>query len=655
MLLMCFAATIKAQKQDSFIILEPVKLKQAEIVESLSSTRKKTSTLQMPEEAVRNIKGADFIRRGNYAFEPVFRGLTTDRLNVTVDGMRVFGACTDKMDPATSYVETNNLKRITASDNAGGAAFGGTAPAGINLETRKAVFNDTRKFSGNALYGARFNALGNIAQAGLNYSSPKFATRVSGSYRNANPYKDARGNRIAHTQYNKFNIAANAKYKTGNTSWLEAQIIFDNAWDIGYAALLMDVSKARSALYNLSYHSYLQDKHNTHFFVKVYGNRIDHVMDDSQRTDVPIRMDMPGTSETAGALASVSQQRGKHKFKLNADAFTNEREAIMIMYPENEREMYMETWPLSVRTGTGINTSVNSKWKDNLQTEIFYRADFYTTEMHSEFGKKQNAIFGYRDEVRTDLLHSAGGSINIKSSKMQHSFEAKYSERVPGLSELYGFYLFNAQDGFDYLGSVNLQKEQSYQVAYELSSEIAGIDYSLSPHFHYMNNYIFGIPDFALSTMTIGAEGVKRYDNTNRAYIAGIEFAAEKEITADLFFRNTAKYRYANDWQGNPLPLIAPLRNDLTVHYTFKEWKFHVTSTAAASHTRFSTLYGEDGAPGYFIFNAGIQRNFEIKDFPLTVRADFRNITNQHYWEALDWNNIPRPGFNGGLSVSMKF
>ena len=43
------------------------------------------------------------VKRGSYAWEPLINGMATERTVITIDGMRIFGACTDKMDPITSY------------------------------------------------------------------------------------------------------------------------------------------------------------------------------------------------------------------------------------------------------------------------------------------------------------------------------------------------------------------------------------------------------------------------------------------------------------------------------------------------------------------------------------------------------------------------
>ena len=54
----------------------------------------------------------NMIKRGNYAWEPTINNMISDRISVTIDGMQIFGACTDKMDPITSYVDVSNLEKV---------------------------------------------------------------------------------------------------------------------------------------------------------------------------------------------------------------------------------------------------------------------------------------------------------------------------------------------------------------------------------------------------------------------------------------------------------------------------------------------------------------------------------------------------------------
>ena len=55
------------------------------------------------------------LSRANFAQEPVIRGLSGGQIGLVIDGMPVIGACVDKMDPSTSYVEADNLQRLELS------------------------------------------------------------------------------------------------------------------------------------------------------------------------------------------------------------------------------------------------------------------------------------------------------------------------------------------------------------------------------------------------------------------------------------------------------------------------------------------------------------------------------------------------------------
>ena len=65
------------------------------------------------DEHLSELSQVNLIRRGSYAWEPVVNSMQTERVSTTIDGMKIFYACTDKMDPVTSYVESGNLQSIS--------------------------------------------------------------------------------------------------------------------------------------------------------------------------------------------------------------------------------------------------------------------------------------------------------------------------------------------------------------------------------------------------------------------------------------------------------------------------------------------------------------------------------------------------------------
>lgn len=87
------------------------------------------------------IDGVAMIQRGAFAWEPIIRGQGDQRINLTIDGMQVFKACLDKMDPITSYVEPNNLSKLEIDKSGSGVAEFGNGNSTINLITQKAENN----------------------------------------------------------------------------------------------------------------------------------------------------------------------------------------------------------------------------------------------------------------------------------------------------------------------------------------------------------------------------------------------------------------------------------------------------------------------------------------------------------------------------------
>src|SRR5699024_12147929 len=81
------------------------------------------------------------IKRGAYAWEPTINGMGSERSNITIDGMHIFSACTDKMDPITSYVEVTNLSSVDIASGQKGNEHGMSISGSINLVRKKSDYN----------------------------------------------------------------------------------------------------------------------------------------------------------------------------------------------------------------------------------------------------------------------------------------------------------------------------------------------------------------------------------------------------------------------------------------------------------------------------------------------------------------------------------
>ena len=98
------ADSIKSQPIQEVIVIGTTKI-----------SSKQNKPLGSIDEYLQKSAKVEMVKRGAYAWEPLINGLPTERTLVTIDGMRIFGACTDKMDPITSYIEVSNLMEASIS------------------------------------------------------------------------------------------------------------------------------------------------------------------------------------------------------------------------------------------------------------------------------------------------------------------------------------------------------------------------------------------------------------------------------------------------------------------------------------------------------------------------------------------------------------
>ncbi|MCC6448555.1 MAG: TonB-dependent receptor plug domain-containing protein, partial [Chitinophagaceae bacterium] len=96
-------------------------------------SNKQTKILSSLDSYLESNAAINMIKRGAYAGEPFINGMATERSLITIDGMRIYGACTDKMDPITSYVEITNLSKANIQSGQSGAQHGATIAGSIDL------------------------------------------------------------------------------------------------------------------------------------------------------------------------------------------------------------------------------------------------------------------------------------------------------------------------------------------------------------------------------------------------------------------------------------------------------------------------------------------------------------------------------------------
>lgn len=618
-----------------------------------------SSGLANTEDILSKIEGISLIRRGPIGMEPALRAFSGGQINMVIDGMKIFGACTDKMDPVTIYTEPVNLKSIDIKYAGDGMAMGSSVGGTLNLKLAEAELNSDKTLSGTVSTGYYSAATAILNTMTLEYSSEKWGVRTSGVYRKADNYRNGLGQIVAFSQYEKTNANISTKYKINEKSTIKADLLVDDGWNIGYPALPMDVGHARARIAALTYQIYTPEKLIQSLEAKAYLNSIKHAMDDTNRPLVPIHMDMPGESNTQGAFIEAKLKKlTNHQLNIKIDSYHNRVKADMTMYPENSAAMYMLTWPENHQTVTGIYVNDRFSINKNNWIDLKVRLDVAQSKVTGEMGINQFAILGYDvSKQSTRLLKNFNaGYTKYLNSQFTLYGNVGYTERLPTSSERYGFYLYNRMDNHDYMGNPNLRNEQAFNTELNLLYTENNFSFKLNAFSTYLQNYIIGKTQGGLSVMTIGADGVRGYENIKSATISGMEsnlnyFSSNKR----LIINNTLKWIYAHDNNKKPLPLIPPLKSITSLRFVRNSFFIQAENEFALAQTRINAEFGERKSKAYTIQNLRATYNFNIQKYKLQFSAGAENIFDISYFEHLDWGSIARPGRNiyGMLSVKI--
>ncbi|MBF8457589.1 TonB-dependent receptor [Kaistella sp. G5-32] len=654
--LMLLFSNSNAQKisKDS---LQSQHIQEVIVIGTSKISTKENKPLGSIDEYLQKSAKVDMIKRGAYAWEPLINSMPTERTLVTIDGMRIFGACTDKMDPITSYIEVSNLKEATVSSGQEGSCHGNTIGGAIDLKRNKMMFGQT-KWNFNVNSG--FETVNNqkIFGSGTNFKTEKFYTDVNFMMRDADNYKAGNNIEIPYSQFKKINVSGISGVKLGENKLLEASVIYDKASDVGYPALPMDVSLAEALITSLKFQMLPKSDYLKSWETKIYFNTIMHRMDDTKRPNVPIHMDMPGWSKTFGYYSHLKADLNNHHFLLNINGFYNKSRAEMTMYPadRSEKLMFMLTWP-DVRTlAQGVYLEDQINFNQNSSLKLSASLTMHQNKVDSEFGLNSLQIFYPEMKAeKSRILKSFAANYEFNKNAFQAGFGLGYGDRAPSVSEGYGFYLFNSFEKYDYIGNPYLKNESSLEANAFVGMKKEKFNAKISSSYFHISDYIVGKILDNLVPMTIGANGVKSYTALDYATIFNVSLSTELQIAEPLKWSTQFVYTRGKDHQNGNLPFMSPFSYQTSLKFEKNKFSSDLSVLGNSKHQDFAAIYGESVTPDYFIMNASAGYLFNVNSSKILARVGVENLFDRFYTTYSDWNKIPRPGRNFYLNLNFNW
>ncbi len=636
------AQEIPLKEKDSTTTLDEVVI--------ISAKKKKIETeMKMAvsvDEFLASSSNISFIKRGAYAWEPLLNNMSTERSTVTIDGMHIFGACTDKMDPVTSYIESNNISDIDIKSGQEGSMHGATVAGSIDLKRKNTAFGFSKKWKGTYQTGFEFNNnqffnLGNIA-----YSSDKWVVEGSASYRKAENYSDGNNNEVKHSQYDKFNTSLGIAYKTGLLSSVRIDAIFDKAKDVGFPALPMDLWLSRALITSASYKQFFENGLVRVWDTKVYYNAVEHYMDDTTRPENLVHMDMPGWSTTYGILSKINVKKEKYASEIQLNAYNNLSIAEMRMYPQDrsKRTMFAYSWPWITTRYAGL--SINNSWDISEKSTLTLGGSLGVNYNYSKYIEFNWIFYPKAPQSKTRFLPNIHAGYQLNINNFNFSVGGGYGHRSPSVSEGYGYYIYNSFDRYDYIGNPDLKNEISYEANATTGFKNKKGSIQAKVNYFYIQNYIIGRILSLGSPMNYQSVGVKGYTSLDKATLFNFSVNANYTILKKLHWSGTLTYARGLDNNKNNLPFIRPMSYQTSIHYSYKKMGLLASLNGDLSQKNYSPEYGEDKTPSYTNCNISTNYSFYISNYKAEVQVGVENLFNEYYSTYADWGNIPRVGRN---------
>lgn len=603
------------------------------------------------------------IRKGGGNIDPVIRGLKFGQLNVQANtGHKIEGGCPNRMDPAASHIDVNDISRIEILKGPYALRYGPNFGAVLNLVTEKARPFKSWELRAKAIKGWESNWNGtkeHITILGGNHQSYFAITANNQDYGN---YKDGDGNEVK-SEFRKYNFSAEAGLRIFD--FHEFRIAYKNSQgrDIRFPSLPMDERLDDTELFSATYRYNNVNATLRTVEAKIYNSEVHHEMDNKWRpfSDTVVAVSTIDALNRGGR-ADFGFVRDRDKLHLGLDyediRKDGQRVKNLIMQPG----LPVKTEDLwSKASIQNLGFFAEYRREQNVFMDWVFAARLDMNQAGSDPMVLQNMMGGevYRnDSVDSDFTNvsiSAGLSYEI-TSELTFDFSLGRGVRNPDMVERFIILLPVGYDNYDYLGNPALKPENNHQADLTMKyvCDRSG-SFRLNGFYSWITDYITGIklPPSQVSPQSKGVLGVKQFRNVDEAYMYGFEFVWISPARFNWGIHLSAAYtaghnpeavRYLYDngqvigqetVKNDPLPEIPPLEANLRLDYKFLGGRLvpEVHLRVVAAQKRISQAFDEKETSGFTLL--GLNLNYRVSDL-LSLSGGVNNLLDEAYYEHLN-------------------
>lgn len=634
-----------------------------------------------------DVPGVSVYTGGGVSGLPSVHGLNDERVITVINGMPIFSACGNHMNPVLSHVDPAAVQSVDviasiAPVSAGGDGLGsviaveaGTpqfANAGEGVVTHGSITAFARSGS-NAIGGS---VTGSAATSNV-------AISYTGSWTHADNYVDGKGNEVGSTLYE----AQNHLLTLAARSSTDLVIINAGAQKIPYQGFVnqwMDMTDNEAWFGNVRYEKKFDWGK---LYLQAYYQHTDHEMEflsdkKTGRETKNIMPDMPMLTE--------GENMG---YKIKAEIPVSATNTLRVGN-ELQRNTLSDWWPavgtvasamccdtfLNIndgeRTRIGTFAELETKWSKEWTTLVGVRNDIVmmntgevqgynniagwyngkmgmgarcqdasdphcTQDWQRLYYLRDANAFNSADREKTDINFDVTASARYEqNSESTYEFGYARKTRSPSLYERYAWSTNGMAmsmigwygDGAPYVGNLDLKPEVANTVSVTADwHDKARKDWQIkvSPFYTYTEDYI-GAKAFAINGM--GPYYKLKFVNEN-AELYGVDVSLTKKLWEDYDFgrftlASKLNYTYGeNADTGNPLYHMMPLNAKFSLEHKIGRWTNAVELEVVAEKDRVDPVRLEPETSAYALVN--VRTSYEWQN--LRVDLGVTNVFDEYY------------------------
>ncbi|MDY6971924.1 MAG: TonB-dependent receptor [Thermodesulfobacteriota bacterium] len=601
-------------------------------------------------EALKVIEGISAVRKGAIANDIVLRGFQRDNINVLIDGMRIYGACPNRMDPNSFHIDFAEIEEISVLKGPFDVRNPGSLGGLIEIKTMK---------PGKGWGGTSNISVGSYenvnASINTSYGSEKTDVLFGYVYRYSLPYKDGNDERITE----QYPASSTSRYRDEDvddkaysidTYWSKFGLNFPNnqrmeisytrqeAEDIIYPYLLMDAVYDDTDRLNVTYEASDLPNRIERLKAQFYWNQVRHDMTDSKRVSSldfasGYMMRCYAEAETFGGKVESDIVAHTGELTIGVDYYLRNWDADNTL-PIGEQKMMPDVDSRNIGTYLEYKQSIT----ENFRLTMGARFDHNKTRAHDDRSALYSLYHGTTDREEVDFCGSGNVQLLYTPAKTIELFAGLgHTTRPPGPDERY-IALEKPEEKPNWVGNPELDPVRNREFD-------IGIKYSGDRFYGKATFFYSDIKDFITVYDVQGPDKDARSFRNVDATLYGGETSLNLFLPYDLCVQAGFSYtRGRDDTFDKPLLEIPPLQGRIAVRYDTDRYFTEIEGIFADDQHRIDSELNEEKTHGWGIVN--LKMGMVYKKF--NVFCGIHNIFDRQYFDHLSYQRDP---FRTGIKV----